>query len=124
MHPLSQGRAPKLKLKIDAASPIEIVVCSVVKPELFFGAAKSLNPARTLQSQEYFLSRFASLPFDDTAAKFYGPIRAQLESSGKPIGPNDLQIASIAIANAVTLVTHNVAEFGRISGLNVVDWEL
>ncbi len=36
----------------------------------------------------------------------------------------DLMIASIAIANAATLVTQNIAEFSRVGGLNVVDWEL
>ncbi len=40
------------------------------------------------------------------------------------IGPYDLQIASIAIANGGTLVTHNTREFSRIPGLNLEDWEL
>ena len=29
-------------------------------------------------------------------------------------GPNDLLIAAIALANGVTLVTHNTGEFGRV----------
>ena len=32
-------------------------------------------------------------------------------------------IASIAVANAVTLVTHNTSEFRRVPGLEVEDWE-
>ncbi len=33
------------------------------------------------------------------------------------------QIAAIVRANGMTLATNNVAEFGRVSGLLVEDWE-
>ena len=33
------------------------------------------------------------------------------------IGPYDMQIAAIALANRCTLVTHNLSEFGRVSGV-------
>ena len=36
---------------------------------------------------------------------------------GTPIGPNDLMIAAIALANGLTLVTHNTSEFSRVPGL-------
>lgn len=39
------------------------------------------------------------------------------------IGPNDLLIAAIAAANGLTLVTHNLSEFGRVEGLMLQDWE-
>ena len=117
------GRSANLRQRVDAANPADLVVCSVVKAELFFGAAKSIDPARTLQKQKYFLSRFASLPFDDAAAAHYGPVRARLEQAGTPIGPNDLLIAAIALGGGVTLVTRNTAEFARIPGLPIEDWE-
>ena len=69
------------------------------------------------------MDRFASLPFDDSAATSYAEIRADLEKRGLPIGPNDLQIATIAVANQLVLVTHNVQEFGRVNGLKIEDWE-
>jgi tRNA(fMet)-specific endonuclease VapC len=50
-------------------------------------------------------------------------IRAQLALAGTPIGPNDLLIAAIALANGSTLVTHNTGEFGRVNGLRIEDWE-
>lgn len=40
------------------------------------------------------------------------------------IGGNGVQIAAIARANDLTLVTHNVAEFGRVPGLLVEDWQV
>lgn len=34
-----------------------------------------------------------------------------------------VQIASIALANDLILVTHNIREFSRIDGLKIEDWE-
>jgi tRNA(fMet)-specific endonuclease VapC len=117
------GRSPKLRAKFDATDPAEIRVCSVVKAELFFGAALSNDPAKTLANQRLFLSRFLSLTFDDASAEAYANIRADLTRQGQLIGPNDLMIAAICRANDVTLVTHNVSEFGRVAGLKIEDWE-
>ncbi len=56
--------------------PLEdMAVCSVVKAELFYGALRSNNPTRTLERQQEFLGRFASLPFGDEAAIMCGQIR-------------------------------------------------
>lgn len=101
----------------------EIVICSVVKAELYFGAMKSQNPQATLQNQRIFAERFISLPFDDDAALYYAQIRADLAKKGTPIGGNDLMIAAIALANGLTLVTHNTSEFGRVANLQIEDWE-
>ena len=57
------------------------------------------------------------------SSRIYGVMRADLESKGTPIGSNDLQIAAIALANHLTLVTHNTSEFGRIPHLALDDWE-
>jgi tRNA(fMet)-specific endonuclease VapC len=81
------------------------------------------NVARTLTEVRAFCGRFASLPFDDDAADEYGKLRAHLASSGQMIGPNDLMIASIALARGLILVTHNVREFARVPGLVVEDWQ-
>jgi tRNA(fMet)-specific endonuclease VapC len=70
-----------------------------------------------------FFPQFVSYSFDDIASEVYGRVRAALMSQGQIIGPNDLLIAAIAIANGLTLVTHNVREFGRVSGLQLEDWE-
>ena len=64
-----------------------------------------------------------SLPFDDRAAEEYGKVRSHLAVLGTPIGPNDLMIAAIALANHMTLVTHNTAEFSRVPGLTLEDWQ-
>lgn len=111
------GRSLPLAQKLRTMPAASIVVCSVVKAELFYGAMKSQTPQLSLTKQLLFLNQFVSLFFDDTAAQIFGQIRAELAKKGTPIGPYDLQIAAIALANQITLVTHNTAEFSRIIGL-------
>ena len=118
------GRSPELVQKIRQTPASEIFVCSVVKAELFYGAMKSQQPAQTLANQLRFLNQFVSLPFDDAAARIFGDIRADLTRKGTLIGAYDLQIAAIALANNMTLITHNTAEFSRVVGLNLDDWEI
>jgi tRNA(fMet)-specific endonuclease VapC len=117
------GRSPRVRAKMAACSNEDIAVCSVVKGELYFGAAQSTDPVKTRARQDSFLRRFVSLPFDDLAADVYGSIRAALTRNGQLIGPNDLLIASIAAANQVALVTNNVYEFCRVPNLKVENWE-
>ena len=54
----------------------------------------------------------------------FGEVRESLASAGTPIGPYDLQIAAIALANDLTLVTHNTREFSRVNGLQLEDWQV
>lgn len=60
--------------------------------------------------------------FDEAAAGEYAIIRSQLEREGIIISERDTQIASIAVANKLTVVTHNVKEFARVRRLEVEDW--
>lgn len=97
----------------------------MVVAELLFGVERS-DPAHRANSAlrvEQLRQQFLSLPFDDTAAEPYGRIRADLAARGPIIGGNDLMIAAIALANGCTLVTHNTAEFSRVPGLVIEDWQ-
>jgi tRNA(fMet)-specific endonuclease VapC len=117
------GRSVPLRDKIIATPINSIFVCSVVKAEMFYGSMKSQNPAKSLTEQQLFLNQFKSLPFDDDSALIFGEIRAELAKKGTPIGAYDLQIAAIALANGLILITHNIGEFGRIGKLKIEDWE-
>ena len=118
------GRAISVRDKLAAMSQSAVIVCAIVKAELYAGAMKSINPVQTRTEQQAFLDQFISLPFDDAAASVYASIRVHLEYAGTPIGPYDLQIAAIALANNLILVTHNTREFSRVPGLVLEDWEV
>lgn len=46
-----------------------------------------------------------------------------MEASGGQLGAMDYAIAAIAIANDLTVITHNVREFSRVPSLSYDDWE-
>jgi tRNA(fMet)-specific endonuclease VapC len=122
---MRRGPASKVTGRLLTASPGSVQLCSVVLAELIFGAIRS-GAAKEAANRSLIASlqaRFASLPFDDAAAEEYGRMRAHLASLGTPIGPNDLMIAAIALANHSTLVTNNTAEFRRVPGLALENWQ-
>jgi tRNA(fMet)-specific endonuclease VapC len=117
------GRSPNVLQRLDAMSEADICVCSIVELELRYGALRSDRIDKTLAEQTNFLKRFVSLPVDHHAAMQAARIRADLALAGTPIGPYDLLIAAIALANSLILVTHNTSEFSRVAGLKLEDWE-
>jgi tRNA(fMet)-specific endonuclease VapC len=119
---LLNGTSATVAERFAEQSPASVVLCSVVKAELVFGARKSARVARNLHALRAFFAPLRSLSFDDAAAEHYGAIRADLERAGAPIGGNDLKIAAIARAHDLTVVTGNTEEFSRVVGLAVDDW--
>jgi tRNA(fMet)-specific endonuclease VapC len=113
----------KIRTRLQRLQPPHVLLCSVVKAELFHGATKYGNQQRRFAILQQLFAPYASLPFDDAAAAVYGQIRHDLEVLGQVIGPNDLMIAAIAQSNKLTLVTSNTKEFSRVAGLQLEDWQ-
>lgn len=103
-------------------TPKDIGIPSIVLYEIETGIKKSTSPQKRIKQLEEFISIITVLPFGKEEAHASAQIRAQLEKIGTPIGAYDILIAGTAIANQTTLVTHNTREFGRIKGLNIIDW--
>ena len=101
----------------------EVAISCVTVAELEYGVARSSAPERNQAALDEFLLPFEVLPFDVTAARVYGPLRANLESKGTPIGPLDLMIAAQGLASGLTVVTRNVREFRRVPNLRVEVWQ-
>lgn len=119
-----RGRNAPLLRRFHACPIADLRLCSVVKAELIYGILRSARPAANRATMDAFAQAVKSLPFDDDAAEVQARVRLHLGSLGTPIGPYDLQIASIALVHGLTVVTHNVGEFGRVPGLAVEDWEV
>ena len=90
--------------------------------ELEFGLAKSDKPAPLRAFIHEVKQRYTVLNFDAAAAQKAGEIRAVLQSKGTPIGPYDVQVAGVALANNLSIVTRNTREFERVPGLRVENW--
>ena len=58
------------------------------------------------------------------AGEHYALVRAQRKHAGKPISTEDAQIAAIALATSMKLVTCNTKDFTQIDGLTLIDpWQ-
>lgn len=117
-----KGKYPKIIEHLKKVPAQSIVIPSIVKTELEFGARKSGNYEKIIIPYMQFLEPFDIKDFDSDASYFYGLIRQDLTEKGTLVGPNDLLIASIVLANNGTLITHNTKEFSRIEDLRIEDW--
>lgn len=114
-----RGRVPSTGLP----SPDECCLSAIVTAELRTGLAKGPSTPAREQKLEDFVGLFPVRDFDDTAARHYGEIRADLEKRGVAIGPLDLLIGAHARRLGALLVTGNVKEFRRVKGLKVKAWK-
>ncbi len=62
------------------------------------------------------------VPYDAAAALLHAQFRAELEGRGRVLPQVDAQIAAIAIAHGLTLVTRNTRDFEGLPGLRLANW--
>ena len=118
-----KGISENIKIKIKNIPNDQIVIPSIVRFELFYGAQKSNNSVKSMTLIKEFFNSFSSIGFDDNIAETCGEIRAYLEKLGTPIGPYDLLIAATAISKDLILVTNNTKEFIRVKNIQLQDWQ-
>ncbi len=113
---------PEVRKRFARLAPARVVLSPVVLGELNVGWRKSRNVDANRILLDAFTRGAVLEPIDAAVACAYGEIRAELETLGTPIGPNDIWVAAHARAADCVLVTHDVAEFSRVRGLRVEDW--
>ncbi len=93
--------------------------------ELQFGCLR-LPAGQRRSFLESFLTQTVSLlpklPYDAPAALVHARLRAQAEARGRVMPLLDGQIAAIAIAQGLTLVTRNLRDFEGLPHLRLADW--
>jgi len=119
---LIKNNPPHVRTHFERLKPGDILLSSIVLAELMYGISKSQQKKRNLAALEMFLMPLDVVSFDAQATEQYGDIRANLEQSGQVIGGNDLLIAAHALSLDVTLVSNNLKEFSRVSGLRLENW--
>lgn len=118
---LARNPRGEIARRIAAVGPDAVCVSIVTAAELRYGCAKKGSPRLSAQI-EAILGAVQVVALDVPADTEYGGIRAELEAAGRPIGPNDLFIASHARALGAILVTANTGEFERVPALEVENW--
>jgi tRNA(fMet)-specific endonuclease VapC len=115
---------PQVVPRLQALPPGEVAVPALVVYELRYELTR-LPPAAAeprLEALRKLLAPLRILDFDEASAQVAATLRSQLEALGTPIGPHDLLIAATALRHGAALVTRNVREFSRVTGLQVIDW--
>jgi len=117
---LNDARSP-VALRAKKHRPSDVAISAIVAHELFYGAFKSRRADHNVALIDGLPLEI--IPFDREDARQAGAIRAELATTGQPIGAYDVLIAGQALARQLILVTHNASEFGRVTGLVVEDWQ-
>lgn len=112
----------KVREKLEQIPLSDLVLSPVVLGELELGVEKSQYKDRNRARLAQIVEGMPSIPLDSEASRQYGMIRGTLERSGTPIGANDYWIAAHALATGSILVTHNLGELSRVSGLKLENW--
>jgi predicted nucleic acid-binding protein len=99
-------------------------LATVTAAELLHGVVRATTPARKKARSEFVedvLARIEAIDFDVPVARRHADLWAELEKSGKMIGPYDLLIAATALHYGYAVATLNVAEFRHVKGLRIID---
>lgn len=118
---LMEADTPVLAAASDhvAAGTVAISTCSV--GELYYGVHASLHSDRERQAVEELLAALQIVEYDDIAAREYGRLRALMQRQGHIIPTMDTQIAAIAVAIGLTVVTSD-KHFSYVPDLPVENW--
>lgn len=115
-----RGRLPDGLEMLKRTDARLVKIPAIVEMELLVGSHKSNNPEKTRHAVESLICNFEVLPFDSSCAHIAARLRADLESKGEMIGPNDLLIAATVLAHDGVLATNNIREFRRVPDLRLM----
>jgi tRNA(fMet)-specific endonuclease VapC len=94
--------------------------------ELLYGVDRLPEGRRKRRLAAYTLEvvapLFAVIPYDDHAAWIHASLRTQSDNDGRALSFADGQIASIALANNMILITRNIKDFAGIPHLHIENW--
>jgi tRNA(fMet)-specific endonuclease VapC len=99
-----------------------MVTCSLAAHEVLYGASISARRSVQLAAAYALFDQMIVAEFSLEDAAAAADLRADLKRAGQPIGAFDTLIAGQALRRDWVVVAGNVREFGRIPGLQVVDW--
>jgi len=112
---------PSVAKHVVAVPMASLCISAITEAELLFGLAKRPDAKRLHMVVQEFLRRVDVLPWDSSAAEYYGIVRANMERQGKTLASLDLLIATHALSVNAALVTNDSA-FSQLAGLHIEDW--
>lgn len=115
---------PEVVAQAANCNPSQLAISAVTRYELLYGVERCPPAWRKKEGKkvQLLLDHLFLLSFTGETAAHAANIRAALDAAGHPIGPMDVLIAATALENGLSLVTNNLAEFGRVPGLSCFTW--
>lgn len=111
------------RLSEEVAKNNRIVISAITYAEMRYGQiGKKASPKHKTLIDEFVKRLDEVLPWDQAAVDATIAVKTNLTKAGLVIGDNDTAIAGHAIASGCLLITNNVSEFKRVSGLSYEDW--
>jgi tRNA(fMet)-specific endonuclease VapC len=111
------------RLAEEGAKNNRIVISAITYAEMRYGQiGKKASPKHKTLIDEFVKRLDEVLPWDQAAVDATIAVKTNLTKAGLVIGDNDTAIAGHAIASGCLLITNNVSEFKRVSGLSYDDW--
>jgi tRNA(fMet)-specific endonuclease VapC len=103
-----------------------MAIPAIVWHELLYGVDRLPEGRRKRRLSAYTLEvvtpLFSVIPYDDHAAWIHASLRTQSDNEGRALSFADGQIASIALANNMILITRNIKDFAGIPQLHIENW--
>jgi len=115
-------RPPEVYRRFRAIQLQQLYIPTIAIFELYYGLEKNQSHKRNEACIRDFIAPLNIVDFTMEAARKAASIRYQLQKKGMPIGAYDLQIAAIALAEDMILLTNNTGEFERVDGLKLENW--
>jgi tRNA(fMet)-specific endonuclease VapC len=118
---LMKHQPPQVRARFAECFVGDVVISAITLAELEFGVACSGESLSKNQAAlDSLLEDLLVMPFEGSAARAYGPLRAAHRERNKDA--LDKLIAAHALSLGVTLVTNNEADFRAFEGLEVENW--
>ncbi len=112
----------QLQAKVGSATGDDsFLLCQPSIGELWFMVFNSSRVEENERDLLRFLETFDHHEYDAGAAIEFGRIKSALRRIGRPIPDVDVQIAAVARANGLTLLTAD-AHFAFVEGLKLDNW--
>lgn len=89
--------------------------------ELYYAVYASQRQEWNRRRLHEMVENYSVWPFDESAAELFRRIRAEQRAAGRPIPPLDVQIAAVARAHQLVLLTAD-HHFQFVAGLTVENW--
>lgn len=98
----------------------KLAISFMTVAELFQWASIRNWGIRRINQLEKSFDNYLIFPCDIELCRGWGEVRSMCRTVGHPISPQDAWIAATALRYELPLATHNISDFEKVKGLNLI----